>query len=319
MPSVCLFVLILSSVLPAFAANVSGEVVCESCNNFSGLYVELSGPSRKPQAPLRSAVSMDGRFLIVNVANGDYTLVVSNGAGSILTRDSLYVSDIARPVTVRVESSYKISTATNETGPVSVKRLSHKIPKAAKKAFDEAARKAEKGQTLEAVALLQKAIQLDPEYVEALNNLGARYILIGDHERAIPHLMKAIEIDPHSVQPYSNLGIALMATGDAEGAERAARQALEADPAEVRARYILGMSLYAQRKVNTETLQTLRIAQERFPRAQLALAMVEAASGETAQARETLKSYLKSNQTYMRAQAEHMLENLEAQGMVASK
>ena len=319
MLGVCLFVLILISFLPAFASNVSGEVICESCNNFKGLYVELSGSTRAVQAPMRAPISSDGRFLIGNVSNGEYTVLVTDSAGSVLTRDSIRIGEMSRPISLRVVQAHQATTATNETGTVSIRRLTHKPPKGAKKAFDEASRKAEKGDSAAAIALLQKAVELDPEYVEALNNLGARYIVTNEYDRAIPLLIKAIELDPHSVHPYSNLGVALMATGDAEGAERAARQALEADPNEVRARYVLGLSLYSQRKVNSETVQSLRQAQERFPRAQLALAMAEAATGETVQARETLKRYLQTNQTYMRAQAEEMLESLDAKARVAAK
>ena len=166
---------------------------------------------------------------------------------------------------------------------------------------------------------IDKALQIDPEYVEALNNLGARYIMMNEFDRAIPFLIKAIELDPHSVHPYSNLAVALIAKGDSQGAERAARQALEADPSERRARYLLGMSLFAQQKLTSETLQTLRRSQNQFPRAQVALAMAEVAMGQTAEARETLRRYLEKKNPYMRAEAEQVLSKLDGQLTATAK
>src|SRR4051812_38980693 len=109
MPGVCLSVLILISFLPAFAANVAGDVKCESCNNFNGLYVELSGSSRATQSPLRAPVSSDGRFLIGSVPNGEYNLLVTDNTGSILSREFLRVDSISRPVTVRVDQPFTAS------------------------------------------------------------------------------------------------------------------------------------------------------------------------------------------------------------------
>jgi Flp pilus assembly protein TadD len=111
----------------------------------------------------------------------------------------------------------------------------------------------------------------------------------------------------------------MMAKGDAKGAERAARQALQGNPSEARARYLLGMSLFSQRKFEAETIRTLRESQDRFPRAQLALAMTEALTGETTLAKRTLNRYLESNEPYMQAEVKQMLENLNARTMAATK
>ncbi|HYP08126.1 MAG TPA: tetratricopeptide repeat protein, partial [Bryobacteraceae bacterium] len=277
MLGVCLLVLLLLSSSACFAANVSGEVQCDQCNNFTGMHVELSGTDRAVQPALRVPLSPYGGFSVSNIAKGDYIVSIRDSTGTVVGREFVRISEVTAPLAVRVEPPTSSSAASADSQTVSVKRLTHKPPRAARKAFEHAMRKVEDNDTVAAIPLLEKAVELDPQYVEALNNLGARYIMVGRFDPAIRVLIKAIEVDPHSVHPYSNLSLALMATGDAEGAERAARQALEADPGERRARYLLGMSLFSQRKITPETIDILRQTQE-FPRAQVALAMAEAAT-----------------------------------------
>jgi tetratricopeptide (TPR) repeat protein len=172
---------------------------------------------------------------------------------------------------------------------------------------------------LGAIALLHKALELDPEYIEALNNLGARYIVIGKYSEALPFLNKAIEIDPSAVQPYCNLSLAFLGSGDPVAAERAARQAIDNDGSDNRSRYLLGISLVAQRKLTKETTQSLRRVQDDFPQARIALGMAEAAAGRTAEAKATLTEYLKLNQPYKREVVQQLLARLEAQKEAAAQ
>jgi tetratricopeptide (TPR) repeat protein len=63
------------------------------------------------------------------------------------------------------------------------------------------------GNTQEALALYQKAIELDPFYATVYNDLGVLYEGRGDVERAQENYLKAIQVDPNCLSAYSNLAL----------------------------------------------------------------------------------------------------------------
>ena len=86
------------------------------------------------------------------------------------------------------------------------------------------------GQQDEAVAVLQGALEHEPEnallwYEQALVESRA-----GKHEQAIEHLRKALQLKPDFADAENNLGINLVQTGDQQGAEAAFRAALVINP-----------------------------------------------------------------------------------------
>ena len=58
-----------------------------------------------------------------------------------------------------------------------------------------------------AMSLYQKAIQLDPAYAAAYNDLGVIYEAQGFIERAEQSYLQAVRIDPNFVSAYSNLAL----------------------------------------------------------------------------------------------------------------
>ncbi len=58
-----------------------------------------------------------------------------------------------------------------------------------------------------AMSLYQKAIELDPAYAVAYNDLGIIYEIKGSLERAQESYLKSIKIDPQYLSAYSNLAL----------------------------------------------------------------------------------------------------------------
>ena len=57
-----------------------------------------------------------------------------------------------------------------------------------------------------AISFFLKAIELDPNFAKAYNNLCFAYYKKFDFTKAIKFYKKAIEIDPDLSEPYFNLG-----------------------------------------------------------------------------------------------------------------
>jgi len=126
----------------------------------------------------------------------------------------------------------------------------------------------------------QKAIKLNPSYVEAINNLGTIYFARKSYRRAIDLYKKALRIRPASATVLSNLGAAYFATKKYADQLRVNAMALAIDPdiferrssqgvmvqdrtVEERARYFYTMAkTYAKAGVAEHALQYMRRALE---------------------------------------------------------
>jgi tetratricopeptide (TPR) repeat protein len=76
----------------------------------------------------------------------------------------------------------------------------------------------------------EKAIKLNPQYAEAINNLGTIYYAKRSYRKAISQYNKALKYTPDSASIYSNLGTALFARKKFEEAFAMYQKALSLDP-----------------------------------------------------------------------------------------
>jgi len=138
--------------------------------------------------------------------------------------------------------------------PVSLSRLQHKVPRKALKEFIAASRASSKGKTNEAILHLEKAIEIDGDYFEALNNLGVLFIRNGLLDSAREKFERATKIDPADSIAETNLAFTLLGLGRYVEAEQAARAGLRGDAFSSRARFYLAVSLLEQNKPKSEAL-----------------------------------------------------------------
>jgi tetratricopeptide (TPR) repeat protein len=82
----------------------------------------------------------------------------------------------------------------------------------------------------EAISHFRRALQLKPDFVEALSNLGNALQLQGKLDEAISCYRQALLIDPHSAKAFNNLGSALQLQGELDEAIDYFRQALRNNP-----------------------------------------------------------------------------------------
>jgi len=168
------------------------------------------------------------------------------------------------------------------------------VPAGAIKEFHRSEKAVRSGNFQSAAEHLQKALQIDPNFVQAHNNLGASYIQLNQYESAITEFHRAIELDPKIQETYRNLGLGLFLLGRYPEAEIAARQALQLNPGLSRARYTLGRILAAEGSSSAEAELLLRQNISEFVDARLPLAQVLLNKGATEQAANELRTYLRS-------------------------
>jgi Flp pilus assembly protein TadD len=239
----------------------------------------------------QATVGMDGRFQISNLRPGDYQLSVTNGTGGVIEQQFVTVTGTADNVTVRLP---EVKRERPVSGTVSVARLGHKIPSKAQKEFNKAVEASKKNDSITAIEHLKRAIEIDPDFMEAYNNLGARYLRVNQPQEAAVQLEKAIQLDGSSPQAHSNLGIAYMMLQRFTDAEQEARTAVKLDSTSNMARYVLGISLAAQNREPQEAVQNLDAAARDLPKARLTAAEILVREGQRPEAAAELRKYLDS-------------------------
>jgi tetratricopeptide (TPR) repeat protein len=102
----------------------------------------------------------------------------------------------------------------------------------------------------EAKAHLQKALQIQPAFADAHNNLGNLLLQQGQVDEAIAHFQEAQQIQPDFADALSNLGGALLQKGRTGEAIAQFQKALEIDPNDALTRYNLGSALLKSGRLN---------------------------------------------------------------------
>jgi tetratricopeptide (TPR) repeat protein len=168
-----------------------------------------------------------------------------------------------------------------------------------------------KGNVEESIRHLRRAIEIHPNYLEAHNNLGVRYMRMSDFRLAADEFRRATEIDPASALSQANLALALSALRQYPEAEKAARRALTQDPSSMSASYALGLSLAGQNNCALEGVESMIKASGKYPRARLGAAHLLACRGDKRAAASQLRTYLSSPEAGRQPEVERWLTNLE--------
>jgi Flp pilus assembly protein TadD len=124
-------------------------------------------------------------------------------------------------------------------GPISVTRLTHKVPKKARDAFNRATAFAQKDKHDDAVRELEQAVALDPAFADAYNNLGVQHFLENRMDASEIALRHALELDPAFTTAHINLAYLAVTKNDLAAAEREAQRAIALGDENGEARKIL--------------------------------------------------------------------------------
>ena len=164
----------------------------------------------------------------------------------------------------------------------------------------------------EALDHLFRAVDYDPEYVAARNNLAVVYLSMGNPDAAVTQLNAAVQRDSYRAVLFNNLAVSYWMLHRYSDAEGAARIAVRLAPLLDSARAILGIALFQQRKYNDETLRYLAGAgEDHHPLLRLLSARILIAQGRSERARTEIRNYLASGDSQRRSVAERWLEAID--------
>ena len=96
---------------------------------------------------------------------------------------------------------------------------------------------------------LRKALELNPGYVEAHNDLGFALVQQGKIEEGVAHFNEAIRLNPDHAQAHENLGGVLASQGRLEKAIEQFGEAIRSNPHYAEAHFNLGLALARQGKL----------------------------------------------------------------------
>jgi Flp pilus assembly protein TadD len=120
----------------------------------------------------------------------------------------------------------------------------------------------ESGQTADAIAHYERALQIRPDYAPAANNLGIVRVAAGDLTGAIRAFREQVRLQPQSAQARQLLGDALYDAGSeriqrgspVEG-ERLLRESLVYRPSRAETHNNLGIALAQQGRLNEAVIE----------------------------------------------------------------
>jgi Tfp pilus assembly protein PilF len=195
----------------------------------------------------------NGTYVFTGLTNGTYAVVVE-AEGYKPFRGSTRLDNIEQPrgqVMVVLEPAEKqaVTAGPMVAGSNSKREVSAKHPlppfdPKAVKEYDKGNKEQQKGNSQAALERYQKALEIDPNFYPALNNMGTLYEQRGNHAKANEAFAKAREVNPDDGEAYINLGHVLYEEGQFRSAVDQLDQGLQRSPQSAVGNFFLGSVYY---------------------------------------------------------------------------
>lgn len=223
-----------------------------------------------------------GRFRFANLASGVYYVQVEPG---VLPYERQTQQVEARAFNerrggggevFRVEFVLKASESAKTASTDSVSGgkavlFYQPVPEAAKKEYTDALKSLEKNDFKKATTSLNRAIEVFPDYYDALELLGTEYVKQKQYQPALPLLAHAVEVNKDGWRAIYSLGIAQFESGNRLDAIRSLRRSVELNPNSANTNMWLGLALAPDPDARSEAIQalerTVKIAKDSVPMA----------------------------------------------------
>jgi Tfp pilus assembly protein PilF len=259
-------------------------------------------------APFTTSTLSDaaGNFRFTGILPGSYTIIVFvPNRGEV--RKTIDVGPGFANSKGRIEIGVHLSDSKivpDSSSVVSVRQLS--IPKSAKQEYLSASKKLEKRDVEGAVAHLNKAVAIAPQFAEAWNYLGTIHYQTKRFSEAEKYFRRALEAEPEAYEPLVNLGGVLVTMEQLDEAYKYNLYAVLRRPKDALANSQLGMTYFGLGKYDLAErylLEARRLDPGHFSHPQLLLAEIYIRRGQNAAAADQLEDFLRRHPDWPRANA----------------
>lgn len=173
------------------------------------------------------------------------------------------------------------------------------IPVNAREEFAKGMEAHAKGDDKAAQALLERALEIYPGYVKALNNLGVLYLKQGLNDKAYVEFSKAVQFDTKFAPGYVNLARIAISKGNFGEAEPELKKAIANDPNSLTAMMLLCSTQFSRREYDDALSLTRHVHQitqdAQYAELHLLAADILVAKKEPHQAAAEYELFLKEN------------------------
>jgi predicted Zn-dependent protease len=257
-----------------------------------------------------------GRFEFTRVAAGTYQIVATSGLQQASER--VDASSFSNMVSIRMQGSGKPADGV-EGDSISIAQ--YRVPAKAREAYRKAHSALEKGKLDDASKHLAKALEICPNYAEALTLRGILELNRQDSQAAVADLDKAIQADANYAMAYMVMGSALNMQSKFDEAIRALQRGESLAPNYWQAHFEMGKSYIGKADYPAALRQLERaesLAPEEYALIYLLRAHALLSMKQFPEAMTALQAYLQKDPKGANVeQAQKMME--QAQAFMAQK
>lgn len=170
------------------------------------------------------------------------------------------------------------------------------VPPSARQKYKDAEKFLEKNKKAEAYASLRQAIEIYPDYYDALDMLGTEYLAAKYFDVAVPLFLQAVDVNAKGWHAYYGLGFVYSSLSMRKQGLEALRKSLELNPFSARAHMKLGSELAKDKSSTDDAIKAFQKAVELEPtiaaEGYLALASIYSGLAKYREAADSLDKYL---------------------------
>src|SRR6266853_3241535 len=290
-------------------------IVQDTQNNpLKDVRVELTGANGAVVSS--SYTNPSGRFEFSHLSPGTYTVVATSGLQQASER--VDASNFSNSVNLRIQGAVKPADGV-EGNSISIAQ--YRVPAKAREAYRKAHEEVEKGKMDDAHKHLTKALELFPNYAEALTLSGVLELNQKDSQAAIADPDKAIKADGNYAMAYMVMGSAFNMQSKFDEAIRSLQRGQSLAPNYWQGYFEMGKSYIGKADYPAALRQLERaesMAPAEYPLIYLLRAHALLSMKQFPEAMAALQAYLQKDPKGANVQqAEKMLE--QAQAFVARK
>jgi Tfp pilus assembly protein PilF len=294
--------------------SVSGAIQDNQNNGLNDVRVELTDANG---VVISSAyTNPSGHFEFTRIAPGMYTVIATSGLQQASER--VDATNFSNSVNVRMQGVGKPADGISGN---SISIAQYRVPAKAREAYRKAHEAVEKGKLDDAHKHLTKALELCPNYADALTLHAVLELNHQDSQAAMVDLDKAIQADGNYAMAYLVMGSALNMQSKFDEAIRALQRGQSLSPDSWQAYFEMGKSYIGKADYPAALRQLERaqsLAPAEYPLIYLLRAHVLLAMKQFPEAMTALQAYLQKDPNGANSeQAQKMLQ--QAQAFVAPK